>query len=412
MTTKKITLHDIVQSIKDISKNLAKPLEKVSVRDLVEHGVSERQLAKYGGLPKIKTAYFPLDDKDLKTISELKSANSYTSKLEKQIGERLVLESQLEAAIKSIPKVKISQYKSKKKNKINRELTLVLSDLHIGSDIKKEETGSIDFGKIEESRRLAKIIKETIDYKGHHRNETEINVLIIGDIIENRLHDPTVGAPVAEQSARAIYLLTQALAQLSAAFPKVKVLFCTGNHGRNTGRHHNRATNQKWDSIESIIYYAVKNSLRANTNITFNFPLTPYGTYSVFGKKIFVTHGDTVLNLGYPGSNINTKSLETQINKINAALPDQDEYTVFIGGHVHIGSMVYLSNGSTVITNGPLVPSNEYAISIGLMESVCGQYLFESVPGYAVGDSRYIRVTVDDDKNKELDKIITPWEKF
>lgn len=410
--SKKITLQDIVQAIKDLSKNLAKPIDKVSLRDLSEHGIAERQVRKHGGLSKIRNVYFPLDDKDLKTISELKHTSSYTSKLEKQIGERLILETQLEEAIKNIPKIKISQYKPKKKQKINRELTLVLSDLHIGSDIKKEETGLIDFGKTEESRRLAKIIKETIDYKEHYREQTEINVLIIGDIIENRLHDPTVGAPVAEQSARAIYLLTQALAQLSASFPKVKVMFCTGNHGRNTGRHHNRATNQKWDSIESIIYYAIKNSLRDNTNIQFNFPLTPYGVYSVFGKKIFVTHGDTVLNLGYPGSNINTKSLETQINKINASLPDQDEYSVFIGGHVHIGSMVYLSNGATVITNGPLVPANEYAVSIGLMESVCGQYLFESVPGYAVGDSRYIRVTVDDDKNKELDKIITPWEKF
>lgn len=409
---KNISLEDIVQGIQDLAVSLGKPVDKITLLDLTNFGISERQIRKYGGLAKIKSNFYPLDDKDLKTITQLNGKSAYTNKLEKQIGARLVLEEELTKAISKVPVCKIKAFKSKNKKKINRELTLVLSDLHFGSDLKKEETGSLDFGKTEEARRLAKVIKETIEYKEHYRNETAINVLIIGDIIENRLHDPTTGAPVAEQSARAIHLLTQALAQLSANFPKVKVLFATGNHGRNTARHHNRATNQKWDSIESIIYYAIKTALKNNKNIEFNFPLTPYATYEVFGKKMFVTHGDTVLNLGYPGSNVNTKSLENQINKINAGLPDQDEYAVFIGGHVHVGCMVYLSNGAVVITNGPLVPPNEYAVSIGLMECVCGQYLFESVPDYPVGDSRYIRVSLEDDKNKELDKIIQPWENF
>lgn len=408
----KISIPVIVDAIQNLSQSLAKPVERVTARDLADYGISDRQLRNNGGLAKIRKSYFPETEKNLKEINKLSAGVSYTAKLEKQLGEMLVMEEVIKDSIAKIPAVKIKAYKAAKKTKIKRALTLVLSDLHIGSDILKSETGSMDFGKLEESRRLAKIIKETIDYKDQYRAETELNVLILGDIIENRLHDPTTGAPIAEQSARAIYLLTQALAQLSANFPKVNVVFATGNHGRNTARHQQRATNQKWDSIETIIYYSIKNALRNNKNITYNFPLTPYATYEVFGKKIFVTHGDTVLNVGYPGSSVNTKSLETQINKINASLADNDEYVVFICGHVHIGCMVYLSNGAVVITNGPLVPSNEFAVSIGLMESACGQYLFESVPGYPVGDTRYIRVTKEDDVNPELDKILSPWEKF
>jgi hypothetical protein len=41
-----------------------------------------------------------------------------------------------------------------------------------------------------------------------------------------------------------------------------------------------------------------------------------------------------------------------------------------------------------------------------------GQWLFESVPGYAVGDMRFIRVGERDDKDATLDKLITPWRDF
>lgn len=409
---KQITLQDVLVTLEGIAHVLGKEVQNVTLKDCSNNGLSERQIGKFGTLNAIKKAHFPKTGKSLGDIQELGQQARYIGQLEKQVGNREVFEKEVKKILGELKPVSIKPFKSEKKEKISRALNLVLSDLHIGSDIKKEETGTEDFGKTEESRRLARVLKETIEYKPQYRNETKVNVMIIGDIIENRLHDPTVGAPVAEQAARAIHLLTQFLAHLSNQFPEVNVIFQTGNHGRNTGRHHNRATNQKWDSIETIIYYAVKSSLRNNSNIKYNFPLMPYAVLEVFGKKMFITHGDTVLNLGYPGSNVNTKSLENQINKINASLPDDEEYSVFIGGHVHIGCIVYLSNGAVLITNGPLVPSNEYAVSIGLMESQCGQYLFESVPGFPVGDTRYIRVSIEDDKNSELDKLIQPWEKM
>jgi hypothetical protein len=205
-------------------------------------------------------------------------------------------------------------------------------------------------------------------------------------------------------------LLTQALTQLSLNFREVKVYCNSGNHGRNTGRHHDRAVNQKWDSIETIINYALKYALKNVKNVDVIIPKTPYLEYKVFGKKIFATHGDTVLNPGYPGKSIKTGVLENQINRINASLKDSDEYSVFIVGHVHVASVTHLSNNSVMITNGSLVPVDEYAVSIGMMESANGQYLFESVEGFPVGDCRFIKVSQEDDTNKELDKIIKPFE--
>ena len=36
--------------------------------------------------------------------------------------------------------------------------------------------------------------------------------------------------------------------------------------------------------------------------------------------------------------------------------------------------------------------------------------MFESTPGFPVGDCRYIKVGEQDDKNKKLDDIIKPWK--
>lgn len=289
-----------------------------------------------------------------------------------------------------------------------RALNLILSDLHFHAMVDGRE-GPYNYGPVEEARRLAKIVLETAEYKMQYRKETELNVSIIGDIIQGQLHDKRDGAPLAAQAAAAAHLLVQALVYLASHFPKVKIRCVSGNHGRNTARHHDRATLQKWDSIETMLYTMLKHGVAHIKNITLEIPKTPYLTYKVFDKRIFGTHGDTVLNPGNPGQAIKVNALEQQINRINASLPDSEEYSVFFCGHVHVGSLVHLPNGSTLITNGCLIPSDSYGVSLGLFEITCGQTLFESVKGYAAGDYRFIYVDESTDKDASLDKIVTPY---
>jgi UDP-2,3-diacylglucosamine pyrophosphatase LpxH len=300
----------------------------------------------------------------------------------------------------------------KSTKKLKRNVHLVLSDHHYGSDIRKEETGFQNYGKVEESRRLAAVIKETIEFKLQHRDETELTIHLLGDMIENKLHDPQDAAPLAEQVCRAIHILTQAIAQCAENFPKVTVKCATGNHGRTLSRHEKRATSAKWDSIETMIYYSIKNSLTNYENVEFDLPKTPFVVTDSLGARIFSTHGDTVLNPGNPGKSINVRSLEHQVNSINATLRDNKEYNVFIVGHIHTASITQLTNGAVVITNGALCPPNGFATSIGILEGVGVQVLFESVPGFPVGDIRFIKVGSKEDQNVELDKIIKPWEKI
>lgn len=407
-------LSEIVEAIETISNREKIEASDVNIRMLLDEGVTtRRKLDNLGGIGLIKKNFFPNTEKDLKLQRQLKGATAYISKLEREVGAAQVEEDTFISVLSQMKPIKVTPYKIKSKGKFKRMVTLVLSDLHIGSDIRKVETGHLDFGRVEESRRLAKVIQETMDYKIQYRNETELNVLLLGDLIQGNLgHDDRDGAPVAEQVNRCIYLLSQGLGQLVSAYPKITVFCNTGNHGRNIARHPNRAVQQKWDSYETIIAFALKQIFINHKNIKFEIPLTPYAIVPLFNKKMFITHGDTVLKIGYPGTSIKTGSIEAQINKINATLPDSEEYSVFVAGHVHTASITHMSNGAVLITNGALVPSDEFAVSIGLMESTCGQYLFESVEDYPIGDCRLIKLTSKDDNNNELDKIIKPFTGF
>ena len=400
----------VVDAIKYIANELEIHPQEVKKNDVLNI-VTDWTLKRAGSITAIKNAYFPVDEKDLAGITKTKNQASYIDRLESRLGTNGITEQKLEDIISKIPKIKlVNKIKVSKKQKIKRELNLVLSDLHIGSDILKSQTGNLDFGRTEESRRLAKVIKDTCNYKKQYRKETKLNVLLLGDIVQNQLHDPRDGAPMAEQCGRAIYLLSQAIGQLALNFLSIEIHCNFGNHARITSRHHSRAVNQKWDNFETIVYYGLREVFKAHKHVKFVIPKTPYVTYSVFGKKIFASHGDTVLNVGYPGKAINTGKLETQANRFNAGLKDTQEYSVFITGHVHVGSITHLSNGAVMITNGALVPPDEFAVSIGLTETASGQYIFESTEGYPVGDCRYIKVGLDDDNDSSLDSIIKPWE--
>lgn len=238
----------------------------------------------------------------------------------------------------------------------------------------------------------------------------DLYVNLIGDIIQGQLHDPRDGNPLAEQVCASIHLLSQFVAYVAAAGYRKVVVNCTpGNHGRNTARHQERATNQKWDAIETMVYYAVMKATKHIPNVSFNLPYTPFVTYSVFGHKVFATHGDTVLKPGYPGKSINVGDVRRQINEINADLEQHEKHKIFVVGHVHVASKTKLPNGVYFMSNGCLIPTDGFAQSIGITDSATCQTVFETTPDHPVGYHCEIDVGPEHDQDKALDKIISPF---
>jgi hypothetical protein len=294
-------------------------------------------------------------------------------------------------------------------------LSVNLSDLHYGAALDDREV-PLAYGHVEEARRTAAVAKWVANHRTREeRGEMDLYLNLLGDIIQNQLHDPRDGKPLAEQVAAAIHLLAQFILYVSQAGYRSVTINCTpGNHGRNTARHRVRATNEKWDAIETHIYYALKKIVEyaGLPNTTFNMVYTPFYTYKVFGHSVFCTHGDTVIKPGYPNKAIEVESVRRQINEINGALAPEDKHSVFVVGHVHVSSKVKLPNRVYFMSNGCLIPTDAYGVSLGFMETACCMTVFESTPEHPVGYHCEIDVGVENDKDKALDKIIQPFTGF
>jgi hypothetical protein len=408
----------IAQLIAECAEELELKPQQVALLDLKKYakkqdlGLKPADITRAGGFAMIRDAYFPpVPAQPSVETQRLKEQARFHRKLNNEaIRNHYMMQSIEEHAAKVftgrvIPFVPKARFGN---TPVSRMVNAVWSDLHFGSEIREDETGH-NYGRKEEARRMAAVVKQIMSYKMEYREQTGLNVLLLGDIIQNQLHDMRDGSELADQTCRAIHILSQAIAHLASSFQKVAVHCSSGNHGRNKSRHMDRAIHQKWDSIETIVYYALKAACAKLSNVTFHIPKTPFFVYDVFGSRIFGTHGDTVLKPGYPGRAINVASLEHQINRLNASLPDSEEYSVAVMGHVHVASMTHLPSGPVVITNGALVPPDDFAVSMGQLECQTGQWLFESVPGFPVGDARLIRVDETHDQDPSLDAIISPW---
>jgi len=395
--------------IAKVARTLGITGDKVTKLDYLENGgkFSEWDFRKLGGFAAIKNVYFPVE-KDEIYIHESSNIKKEIRSINKQIGSIGYLLKGIEEAVSNMPVLKYAPYKVSKSKKTDpRTLNLILSDLHFGSDLTEEEH-MYKFGVEEEARALAAIVKNVCSYKMEYRNDTELVVSILGDIIENELHGQGSTDYLHNQTCRAMWLLSQAIQRFSENFPKVTVIFCVGNHGRDTSIHKQRATELKWNALETTIYYGVRLACQNLKNVSFVQPRTSWATYKAQGHSTYVTHGDTNLNPGNVGSKIDLRGIENQINKINASLKDHDEYRVFAVGHVHSPTVAGLGNGVTFISNGALVPPNGFAQSLNIMESQLVQVMWESTGSYAVGDVRFINVTTET-KNKTLDSIIKPF---
>lgn len=376
------------------------------------YGIVPRDITKAGGWRRIRDAYFP--PKPTAQGIERRQLEKHALINRKLAKEAISVEhilQRIEDISDKVFKGRITPVESPVKAVIDHErvLTIVLSDLHIGADIDGSETGGPSFGPVEEARRLAKVVQQVISYKPEYRECTRLRVVIAGDVIEGKLHDVQDGAELAEQICRAIHLLVQAIQQFAAHFHKVDVHCTPGNHDRDKARHHGRATSSKHDAPGTVIYYALKKALAAQKNVTFHIPKVPYCTWEDFGKKYVAAHGDGFLYPGNPGKSVQTQKLENDLNRINAALNDRDEYAVAIVGHVHTPLITQLANGVYMVINGALKPLDQYLLSLSMVETVSVQVMFEAVEGHPVGDQRFISLTSETDRDETLDALVQAW---
>ncbi len=286
-----------------------------------------------------------------------------------------------------------------------RTICLLLSDLHLGSDLSSLDE-PLPFRAVEESRRLEHVIRECAAYKAHHRASTELVLMLNGDMIEGQLgHDLRGGAPLTEQKVIFWRYFRSAIGYLASAFPSVRVVCQPGNHGRDKVRHPGRATSRKWDGHEWELYYALSCMASDLKNVTFTCDLRALSLIDLHGSTLALTHGDTEIKLGHPDKA--AAQNRAAIDRMNHARTWGTRIDALAVGHYHTPR--YHPGDPAIIYNGPLVPPNGYARAEGYTGERCGQFMWEAVEGFPVGDVRFIDVGTRQDHDEKLGSIIAPF---
>jgi hypothetical protein len=294
---------------------------------------------------------------------------------------------------------------SRPRRAAKRTVCLLLSDLHLGSELSSLDE-PLPFRAIEEARRLEYVVRQALDYKPQYRESSELLLIINGDIIEGQLgHQLRDGSPLTEQKCIFWELFGQLIGVAAQQYPSVRVVCQPGNHGRDKVRHPGRATSRKWDGHEWEMYYGLRKQAAALENVTWQLDFRAVSVVDLYGSKLGVTHGDTEIKLGNP----DTKATQNaqSLDRINSTRAFGVEFDAWAFGHFHTPR--YHPRNPRVVWNGALVPPNGHARSAGFVGEPCGQFLWEAVEGYPVGDVRFIEVGVAQDHDEKLGTIITPF---
>ena len=410
-----------IKSLKKIAKNLNKEPFEISFAEYTNSGedvLSQWDLRKMGGYNALKTLYFP-QDRELPTESLHKLVKQQRNRIEAKYGRDILLKDEFIKSFKeSLDSNPIQIHKPakapKSKKDLKRSIVVHFSDTHYGCNISAGElNGSNEYNWTIAARRTAFVIDQAVKYKSQHRDNTELVVLINGDIIAGVIHDQEWAVDLlATQFSGALSILTQAISYAAQHFKSVRVVCTSGNHGRAVHKaSKDRAMTHKWDSYENMIYTALREVMVAkHKNVSVEIPETPYAVVNIQGHKYFVTHGDTVLNVGNPGKSININSLNQQINKLNTQLlKGPENFAAVVVGHVHINTVQLTDSGTMLLINGSLSGTDAFAQSVGVFNNHPTQTLFEVTDEHPVGDIRLIKV-LEAGTDASLDSIIKPFE--
>ena len=261
--------------------------------------------------------------------------------------------------------------------------TLFASDWHWGEIVDPEQINGVNQFNLKIAHRRAKtLVERTIDLlKSHmvHPDYPGIVFALGGDMVSGDIHDELRDTNELASIPTVLDLLEVLVAcvrSLADAFGKVHIPAVTGNHGRLTvkmrakGRHHT-----SWDWL---LYCLLERELKGDKRVSFQVSNGPDCSYSVFGHKFCLTHGDQFRGgdgqIGFLGpvirGDLRKRSRNQQVDM---------SYDTMLLGHWH-----QYCHTRKIISNGSLKGYCEFANQNNFGFEVPQQALFLNHPKHGV----------------------------
>ncbi len=347
-----------------------------------------------------------LADKTVKSID-----GSYIRRLERFAGRREylaeVLSKALQEAFSASPIVLSPRRHQAAPVATNRLLTALVSDVHFGCSVDPREVLGNEYNWRIAARRMARLATQIAEWKPEHRADTRLQIVINGDLLAGLIHLDDSGIRLlTEQIHGATSILVAFIDYLRQFFSRIDVLCLPGNHDRVKRE---RQVAQRWDSHAHAVYLAISQAFRSDDSVRFDVPLTGEGTVVLPGDDslAFYTHGDVAPTIANVGRALDIKPIVSAIHKLNSSGEFDLPVRVVGWGHFHQG-LVMPTGIATAVVNGSVIGPDSYArngVGVRGNSGAPMQLIFESVPGYPFGDSRFIYLRPGD-ADASLDAII------
>lgn len=376
---KPLTVEDVKKAVRAAAEDQLIHPSKVTLSMLKskDDRVTEWSLRQFGGITGIKK-YFPVTTKDLAEIKKQKDIQSYVTKLEKELGEKINFEDQVLSTISEAigmlePKtVKIPRPKLLK-NRKNMTMEAMLSDIHFG-----KKTEDFDLKVLRDRlRQYTKTFLSQMEYKKiEGYNVERVIIALLGDIIESfTMHGLESATSCEFGNPKQIYsaikvLFDEVFLPIASTGLPIHVPAVSGNHDRT---EQNRTFNNPGENYMTyVIYNCIKDycELAGLENVTFDIPSSSYTTYEIYGHTVLAEHLEHVRNT--------TKAALEKLLQERAKQTGKNIKMVR-GGHWH--EYVCYERGRFIVN-----------------ESACGQDSFAKIKGYATTPGQVINFYVDDER--------------
>lgn len=237
----------------------------------------------------------------------------------------------------------------------------LFTDLHMGEVIDGTEIlGLNDFDPEIADRRAKRFFDAVCTLGKRWGADTKIEgalLLLGGDMISGEIHDElamTNSLVSVEAVRKAVAVCGAGINMLKEAYGRVHVAGCPGNHGRTTKKPHAKGYARL--SYDTLIYSILAEKFEGDETVTFQIAPGRDVVIPVFGRTVFLTHGDgmgTGGGQGFIGPLApivrGTKKVEAQQARANRR-PD-----LICHGHYHTSA-----NPGSVLSNGSVPGYSEY----------------------------------------------------
>jgi hypothetical protein len=253
----------------------------------------------------------------------------------------------------------------------------LLTDIHFGEVVSPDEIlGLNEFNEDIATKRVRRFFDAAVEVGPRWASDTDnVGFLLTlgGDLISGDIHEElraTNSITSTEQVYGCVHLIAAGIKRLLEAYPRVHVVGVPGNHGRTTPKPTAKLYARL--SYDRLICKLLQDAFSADARVTFQISTSRDAIVPIFGRLIFINHGDgmgTGGGQGFIGPLApivrGTKKVEAQQARANRR-PD-----LILHGHYHTSA-----NPGPVLSNGSVPGYTEYGNGLRAAIEPPQQWLF------------------------------------